>query len=813
MGRSKQAESDRAAKRAKLDDDDDSDTHSASSDGSVSLLDSDASDAGNESSSVAKGVSKDDLVSKSASASKSTRHETSPSGGKAKDAKKIISVNADPQTFIQLSGLDAYNETIKQTNLQLTLDLDDTSLKKLQDKYLKRLSDASSGTHEASGNASQRFSKSGNAQKKYSDLMLCDQAKYKLIQKGLKTVNDMVEAHSAYADKVKSNVIRLMNSHQNLCDQVTAFRNDTAANAKHAAAAATRKGFLTSVSNKLEKLVTAQFHLQTSLNVLLDNKPYEDDLIDNVKLTKTFMTDAIALTGKEAPLQIQIDALNTEVANKNASILSQANSISTLTATLAAVQGSAAKLIATEAATPPRQILSTGQLKQNRADRLAIIAKHQDEQYAMFEDKDGHTSNTFRNFKVLLKNTMEASMRGLWNRHALLAVWSIIMPDYPFTDTSFKHFHIRPDGAASKPYHALTDVSIEHGYGTVTGDLPDKDSSMGQAMAAVVQQYRFLLENMKHTRDECTSLCAKRGKNDVPTLEQLRGVRWLSSSTGLVPIPYEKYHEFLPIKGSGPTDFKNSRHTQIRTQIRLFTGWDFDNKKPTYMQTDAIWYLHFVEKHTKRIYNNYYASIRAKEKKTITSMLTTFLPAEYYLYDEAQTAPTDTSDPRLLSIARLGYTGLLKIMRDEEGSTYGTIMNIGASFFEAKFNDANAKYCYLQALLKPQDLRCRIDNNHPPAYLHKDMREKWSKIDIKPLKRSQTACAEQKWVEYFILNLTLLQAHSEMAYTHYLQQESRPKQFDAKYTPLQNTPLVQAAFNNWPSTTFEALVAEASALN
>jgi len=69
MGRTKQAESDRAAKRAKLDDDDDSDTHSASSDGSVSLLDSDASDAGNESSSVAKGVSKDDLARKSSSAS------------------------------------------------------------------------------------------------------------------------------------------------------------------------------------------------------------------------------------------------------------------------------------------------------------------------------------------------------------------------------------------------------------------------------------------------------------------------------------------------------------------------------------------------------------------------------------------------------------------------------------------------------------------------------------------------------------------------------------------------------------------------
>ena len=35
----------------------------------------------------------------------------------------------------------------------------------------------------------------------------------------------------------------------------------------------------------------------------------------------------------------------------------------------------------------------------------------------------------------------------------------------------------------------------------------------------------------------------------------------------------------------------------------------------------------------------------------------------------------------------------------------------------------------------------------------------------------------------------------------------------AQYTPLQNTPLVQAAFDHNTNSTFEALVAEASALN
>jgi hypothetical protein len=96
--------------------------------------------------------------------------------------------------------------------------------------------------------------------------------------------------------------------------------------------------------------------------------------------------------------------------------------------------------------------------------------------------------------------------------------------------------------------------------------------------------------------------------------------------------------------------------------------------------------------------------------------------------------------------------------------------------------------------------------------LHKSTREKWSRIDIQPLKRSQVTCAEQKWTECFILNLNKLQAHSKTAHTQCLAHNTSTNS-DSKCTPLQNSPLAQAAFNCWPSATFEALVAEASALN
>lgn len=318
---------------------------------------------------------------------------------------------------------------------------------------------------------------------------------------------------------------------------------------------------------------------------------------------------------------------------------------------------------------------------------------------------------------------------------------------------------------------------------------------------------------MKQTKVECTSLCVQKSKQDTSTIKQLQNVRWFSSGTGFIPVPYDKTHEFIA-KPNIPTDYKNARHTQLRTQIQLFIGWDFDNKKPMYVSTDAIWYLYFVEKLTKRFYDGFSESIRTKEETMMGKHLRFQLPLKFFFFDETQSATTDATDPRLLSVARKGYTALLELMNNESGPIYGTIMSAGASFFEAKFNDPNASYpvqkC-LRSLLKPQDFKWQIENNFPPAYMHKSMREKWSKIEIKPLKKSQINHAETKWAEYFTLNLNILLAHGNMAHEHYT--ANGDTNFSSKYTPLQNTPLVQAVFANWPSTTFEALVAEASALN
>ena len=258
------------------------------------------------------------------------------------------------------------------------------------------------------------------------------------------------------------------------------------------------------------------------MSVLLEHKPYEDELLENIQLTKKYISERTAqsekdISLKEETLQAQIVTLQGEVSAKDAVILSQTESVATLTATyaevtsnmvVASVQGH----VATEVAPPPRQILSPSQQKQNRIDRIEIIAKHQDDEYAKFEDSKQASSPGFRKFKKLLRTSMEASMRMSWNQHALDKVWTILMPDYPFDDAAFTHFHIRPGKDVSKPYNAITSPNIKHGYGTASGDLPGKDDSPGKAMSAVVQQFRFLLENMKHTKDECTLLCVQKNK-------------------------------------------------------------------------------------------------------------------------------------------------------------------------------------------------------------------------------------------------------------------------------------------------------------
>ena len=297
-------------------------------------------------------------------------------------------------------------------------------------------------------------------------------------------------------------------------------------------------------------------------------------------------------------------------------------------------------------------------------------------------------------------------------------------------------------------------------------------------------------------------------KHDTPTLKQMQATRWFCTSTGFLPIPHDKCDQFFA--SSAPAKYKsNSRNTQLRTQIRLFAGWDFDANKPNYVLTDAIWHLYFVEKLTKRLHNQHEDSIAKKEETKLNHpKLACQLPAEFFFLDETQ-LPTDTSpfSENPIATIRRGYAEIAKQIKNDEGKIFDTILSIGAAFFNASFNEPDAAYSVQHSLassLKPQDTKMHVDNNWPPAHMHKDMRKEFKDIAIKSLRRCQIIHAEQKWVQYFTLNLSKLQAHSDTAHGIGFKK-------NAVYVPLQNTPLVQAAFDFNSSTTFEALVAEASA--
>jgi hypothetical protein len=157
MRRAKQAESERAKKRAKTSDKEepasDSDSHSDSSDGPVSLIDSDDDKLTTKSSSTAEVVSKDDLARESSSNKASPLPHASLPGANnsTRDLRSLSKANT--QVFIQMSGMSTYKETLKELNQQLLqCDLDDTAVvKKLLDKHLERLQNAGNGTCEANG--------------------------------------------------------------------------------------------------------------------------------------------------------------------------------------------------------------------------------------------------------------------------------------------------------------------------------------------------------------------------------------------------------------------------------------------------------------------------------------------------------------------------------------------------------------------------------------------------------------------------------------------------------------------------------------
>ena len=96
------------------------------------------------------------------------------------------------------------------------------------------------------------------------------------------------------------------------------------------------------MNDRLEKLLNKQDHLQTSMSVLLEHKPYEDELLENIQLTKKYISERTAqsekdISLKEETLQAQIVTLQGEVSAKDAVILSQTESVATLTATYAEV--------------------------------------------------------------------------------------------------------------------------------------------------------------------------------------------------------------------------------------------------------------------------------------------------------------------------------------------------------------------------------------------------------------------------------------------------------------------------------------------
>ena len=768
----------RREKRAATDDSDSED--STASDGFQCLIDPDSAEEEAVLAVDLKTVSDDDIAARQSSSVPSL----SPLKQAVSGEIKSTSVKISESEFVKMNKLTVCEDALallKKDTVHLTDS--STTVKGAMDSFKDRLKKATSGTFDFGGNQSQRHSKTGSASKKYDTLLAFDESKYKLLKKALKYMEEMVSAHLGYAEKTKATHTKLGNAIGNLTDQIQTFQNDTAANAKSARAGKqAREEVSNAVQEKLDEVLS-------TLNIKPGNNRQQ---IDDLKQ--------------------QIDDLKSDIQSKDGIILTQAKTISRLSLTNAEIASNVmiadaqrtdpqphSKAASVEETPPPRNFPSASQRKNNVEDRLKIVSEYQDQSYSKFMTQEERPSKGFRQFRRLLKTIMEASMKGLLNPHALLKAWNILIPDYPFDDDAFKHFHVNKDDKTCEIFHAFTSSDTGHGYQTASGEhheLAKVRRAVAEVAAAVTSQFRHWYENLQASRDECTSLCVQKNNRELSTLKKMRDQRWFHR--GFVPCPYGKYNDFFK-NNLHPASYKNARHTQMRTQIKLFTGYNLDEKKPTYETTDAIWYFHFVESQIIKTLQEVEHSIGKNETNltvpgTLDNPLLQFLlPIDFFFCDTNMTPYTDDSDPRRLSIAKRGYAKLAKIMEEEESDIFDTIMQTGAKFFNDTFKNPNAtrqQQYALKALMKPGDVQ-----------------DKWSDMTTSA-KPSQKQYAAMKWTEYFILNLTRLQNHSKMAVQCHLDQCKPPVQ----YTPLQNTPLVQAAFDYSP-TTFEALVAEASALN
>jgi hypothetical protein len=128
---------------SRKDDDDDSDASSDSSVGNVPLVDSDGE---------SEGVSKNVLARQSSSVKTSPRPKVSSPGATNKGGGQVMTIRVDPQTFIEMRGMDTHEEIlaeISQTLKQCNLD-DAPVFKKLLERHHARIDSAGNGTREPS---------------------------------------------------------------------------------------------------------------------------------------------------------------------------------------------------------------------------------------------------------------------------------------------------------------------------------------------------------------------------------------------------------------------------------------------------------------------------------------------------------------------------------------------------------------------------------------------------------------------------------------------------------------------------------------
>ena len=741
-----------------------------------------------------------------------------------------------PGAFVGIRGLDAINGAMRKAAEKME-DIPPPMISgKFNESYqlvIDALDSAEAHVFSSAGNCSDVQTKSGSWESKYKKMQASDKAKFLLIKLCEKQIKKMSKAHR------KQNVatLELAESWKSMCTEL----NEQIVTMRQACVNA-----CTSIDDKNLRIANrdsqqAQMfenlqNLTAGMTFLVSQKPEVLESFEILRSVKEYLSvqgpdaqlvqpfDSLAQETLQCQVDkgtIRIQQLEREAAHDKVTIkalilrLPDYNSglISTTTSATGevvefpepprdpvwneqvqvqvAIQGSSSE--------ESRQ-LPAHQLRQNRIEIVRRVATHQTQQLRNFENK------SFRDLQLALRQTIEASMMGLWNSDEIQFHMAILIPGYPFTEQEHPELafiHVDKRGNKSTPLNVL---ELQH-HGQYWND--EGLTRQGQAMKLLDEQFHTWYTNLKNGTVECASLVTRK--------TVLETERWANTRNNFMPVKYERFNDY--VRGTPDPAFKKTRITTDRTQVNMHLGCNMVNNNIRCNKTpvDVIWFFYQMHKTIRRSFEKVTQNLARDKDPEFQNIPREAHPIRLAAYNGNYGLGSGlTVDETTLLYEKISIQ-----CQNEEGPLFDMITICGARFIESHFEDSQATGRTARALdillgnyqnvieskvltkdgAKPSTTALQAAPYAPAVFRARVLKIFGNEIIFKPLKSTLKDKAKALWLQAFMCNHKRLTLHCATAKENGMG--------GARYAPLLDTPLVQEVYCDH----HKALAEEASRAN